>query len=555
MTMLAVARRTVRTLAFAALLVAAAGCGKGAPPTPANALPEPVEAILRDADRIELLSVRTTSFLDTGGAASDAFHGTTVLGRVDVTNPADRARLIESLHDSIEGWNGAAARCIFNPRHALVATAGDRTAEILICFECGDVETHCGDERRFLHLVPDTGAPFDDVLRAAGVPLAPGPGHTGDQTGDQTRDETPAAPPTLSATTAAAVDARLRALMDARKIPGLSIAVGRTDGTTHGSAQGLRWSATYGVADLASGAAITPDSVFPLGSTSKPLTALLLGQLVDEGRIDLDAPIATYVPTFRPPNASADAPVTARLAAGHLSGIRDYDRAKGEYDNATHFDSVRAAVEIFAADPLVSVPGSRYLYSAYNFVLLSAAIESAAGAEFLAALDERLVRPLGLTRTGPNRAPVPDLVTSYVTGFRGRIVAARVGDPSNKWAAGGLVSTPREMVAIGNAVLEGRVVTPETFTMLTTPQRLSDGSDSGAGYGLGWRRGERTLSDGRVVPVVHHGGTGPGSMSFFVLYPSEGLVVSMQANLLFEPFTAFSSEAFAIAEMILADGR
>jgi hypothetical protein len=69
---------------------------------------------------------------------------------------------------------------------------------------------------------------------------------------------------------------------------------------------------------------------------------------------------------------------------------------------------------------------------------------------------------------------------------------------------------------------------------------------------LGWRSGTRTLADGRSVPVAHHGGTGVGSMSFFVLYPSEDLVVSMQSNLLFEPFTAFAAEAFAVAESLLA---
>jgi CubicO group peptidase (beta-lactamase class C family) len=344
----------------------------------------------------------------------------------------------------------------------------------------------------------------------------------------------------LDATTAAALDERLRGFATGRRIPGLAVAVGWQDA--------VLWSAAFGVADLATQAPVTSESVFPLGSTSKPLTSLLLGQLVDEGRLDLDAPIQDYVPYF----PRKEWPVTARLLAGHLAGLRDYDHAAGEYDNTRHFTSVREAVQVFADDALLSEPGTRHAYSAYSFVLLSAAIEGAAGADFLTVLDERLVEPLGLQRTGPNRAPLPDLVTSYATGFLGRIVPARVGDPSNKWAAGGLVSMPLEMVRIGNAALAGRIVKPATFDLLTTPQRLADGSDSGAGYGLGWRRNERELADGRRVPVVHHGGAGPGSMSFFVLYPTEGLVVSLQGNLLFEPFTAFSSEAFAVAETILA---
>ncbi len=339
---------------------------------------------------------------------------------------------------------------------------------------------------------------------------------------------------------ASVLNERTQAFVADRRIPGLAVAVGLNGRVV--------WSATYGVADLGTLAPITPESVFPLGSTSKPLTSLVLGQLVEQGQLDLDAPIQRYVPYF----PVKEQPVTARLLAGHLSGVRDYNRAAGEYDNTKHFESVHEAVKVFADDPLVFEPGSRHAYSAYNFVLLSAAIEGASGTDFLTALDTRLVRPLGLKRTGPNRPPQPDLVTSYVTGYMGRIVPARVGDPSNKWAAGGLVSTPLEMVQVGNAVLAGRVVKPETFALLTTPQLLSNGTESGAGYGLGWRRSERTLADGRVVPVVHHGGTGPGSMSFFVIYPTEGLVVSMQSNLLFEPFTEFSAQAFFIAESVLA---
>ena len=352
----------------------------------------------------------------------------------------------------------------------------------------------------------------------------------------------PAAPPAaapagaLDAATAAVLDARVRAFAEQRRIPGIAAAVGRNDQVV--------WNTAVGVKDLETKAPVTAETVFPLGSTSKPLTSLVLGQLVEQGKLDLDAPIQTYVPYF----PKKDHTITARQLAGHLAGVRDYNRAAGEYDNTRHFNSVREAVEVFANDPLVFEPGTRYAYSAYNFVLLSAAIEGAAGSDFLTVLHERLVRPLGLERTGPNRAPQPDLVSSYTVGMMGRIVPARVSDPSNKWAAGGLVSTPVEMVRLGNAVLQGRVVSRATFELLTTPQALANGADTGAGYGLGWRRGTRTLADGRVVPVVHHGGTAPGGMSFFAIYPTESVVVSLQSNLLFEPFTAFAEEAFAIAE-------
>jgi len=336
----------------------------------------------------------------------------------------------------------------------------------------------------------------------------------------------------------------LREFMAEHRIPGLSVAVGQGGKVI--------WSAAFGVADLDSKAPVTPASVFPLGSTSKTLTSLALGKLVEEGRLDLDAPIQKYVPYF----PKKEHEITPRLLAGHLSGLRDYDMAAGEYANTRQFASVREAVGVFKDDPLVFEPGTRYAYSAYNYVLLSAAIEGASGRDFLTFLEERILKPRKLERTGPNHAPVADLVTSYVVGFGGFVVKAPDADVSNKWAAGGLVSTPTEMVRLGNAILKGKIVKPETFTLLTTPQKLKDGSDTGAGYALGWRSGQRKFaSSGRELRVVHHGGAANGAMSFFVILPEAGLVVSMQGNLLFQPFTDFSTEAFTIAEMFLDDTK
>ncbi len=341
-----------------------------------------------------------------------------------------------------------------------------------------------------------------------------------------------------------AAEQQLRAFLEKRRIPGLAVAVG-LDGQ-------VVYQQAFGVADLETKAPVTADSVFPLGSTSKAFTALLLGQLVEAGKIDLDAPIQTYVPTF-PPKSH---PITTRMLAGHLAGLRNYNRAAGEYENQKNFPTVEAAVGIFKDDPLEFEPGTRHSYSVYGFVLLSAALEGASGKSFFDLLEAQLSKPLGLSSTAPCRTTVPGLVTSYSAGMFGMPVAAPPTDLSNKWAAGGLCSTPLEMVRLGNAVLAGTVVRSETFTLLTTPQRLKDGSDSGAGYGMGWRSGTKKLgASGREVRVVHHGGTANGAMSFFVLFPAERLVISLQSNLLFEPFTDFSAQAYALAEIFLGQPK
>lgn len=337
---------------------------------------------------------------------------------------------------------------------------------------------------------------------------------------------------------------RLQAFMEKRRIPGLSVAIGHRGQ--------LVWAEAFGVADLAQKTPLTSDSVFPLGSTSKALTSLALGQLMEEKKLDLDAPIQTYVPYFPRKEHS----VTARLLAGHLSGLRDYDMQRGEYHNTREYSSVREAVAVFKDDPLLFEPGTRHAYSAYNFVLLSAAIEGVSGRDFLSFMQERIFTPQGMSRTGPDRRPaaLPGLVTCYLTGFLGVPTPASPLNVSNKWAAGGFVSTPSEMVRLGNALLQGQVVRPETFALLTTPQKLKDGGDSGAGYGMGWRSGRATLPvSGREIQAVHHGGTAHGAMSFFVLFPEVGLALSIHTNLLFNPFTDLSGEAFHIADLFLQD--
>lgn len=336
----------------------------------------------------------------------------------------------------------------------------------------------------------------------------------------------------------------LQALKESRAIPGLSVAVG-LDGQ-------VIWTQTLGFADLDLQEPITVHSVFPLGSTTKTLTSIALGKLVEEGKLNLDAPIQEYVPYF----PTKKFPLTARLLASHLSGLRDYDMMAGEYANTKHFASVREAVAVFVESPLLFEPGTDYHYSAYNYVLLSAAMEGAVGMDFLSYLQATVIKPLGLTRTGPilQDASTPDLVTGYTSGFFGRLEKAPFTDLSNKWAAGGFRSTPTEMVRIGNALLEGRVVSRKTFDLLTTPQRLSDGSPTGEPYALGWRSETRRFPGlARDVRMVHHGGLGNGSISFFVLFPDDGLVLSILGNRLFRPASEFFVTAFEIADLFLQE--
>lgn len=327
------------------------------------------------------------------------------------------------------------------------------------------------------------------------------------------------------------------------KLPGVSICV---------AYQGrLVWFDSRGFADLKRRTPLTPRHRFRIGSTSKALTSIAIGQLVEQGRLDLDASIQSYVPSF----PEKEHPITVRLLAGHQAGIRNYDFAAGEYNNTRRYRSVTEALNIFKDDPLLFEPGTRYSYTTYGYTLISAALERASGTDFLSYMEASVFAPLGMQHTSADdsQREAPDLVTFYaLSAFTGQIQEVRTLDSSNKWAGGGFVSTPTDLARLGNALINGEVLKPETLALLFTPQKLRDGNETGAHYGIGWRSGSRKLpSSGREVRIVHHGGTANGALSFLVLFPEENMVISMQTNLFFKPFWDFAKQSFRIAELFL----
>ncbi|MGW8283054.1 MAG: serine hydrolase domain-containing protein, partial [Gemmatimonadota bacterium] len=140
-----------------------------------------------------------------------------------------------------------------------------------------------------------------------------------------------------------------------RGVPGLSAAVG-IDGRIV-FAEGFGW------ADLENRSPATAATKFRIGSVSKPLTAAAIGILVERGKLDLDTAVQAYVPDF----PDKRWPVTSRLVAGHLAGIRHYDGE--EFLSTRRYETVSEGLEIFADDPLLFEPGERFQYSSYGWNL------------------------------------------------------------------------------------------------------------------------------------------------------------------------------------------
>src|SRR5439155_277861 len=186
--------------------------------------------------------------------------------------------------------------------------------------------------------------------------------------------------------------ARARALVCdklAGRISGLQVAVG-VDGK-------LVWSEGFGYADVARKIPVTAETQFRIGSVSKPMTAAAVALLYEQGKLDLDAPVQRYVPSF----PDKGVPITTRQLAGHLAGIRHY--RGDEFLLNRRFTSVLEGLTIFQGDSLLFPPGTKFSYSTYGWNLISAVVEAAAGQDFLSYMGRNVFRPLGMTHTAADR--------------------------------------------------------------------------------------------------------------------------------------------------------
>jgi serine beta-lactamase-like protein LACTB, mitochondrial len=298
-----------------------------------------------------------------------------------------------------------------------------------------------------------------------------------------------------------------------RGIPGLAIAVA-VDGR-------VVFAEGFGYADLEQRVPAWPATKFRIGSISKPLTAVALMRLVEQRKIDLDAPVQKYVPSF--PDKGAR--ITPRLLAGHLAGIRHYK--DDEFLIAKHYNSIVEGLKIFAGDPLVAPPGTKYSYSTYGFNLLSAVIESASGETFLDYMQRHVFDALGLAHTtaDENRLLVDQRSRFYSRATGGGLENAPYVDNSYKWAGGGFLSTPEDIVRFGSAVLHPGFLSADSLKVLFSSQKTTDGQETN--YGIGW--GIQKSESGQRI-YQHSGGSVGGSCQMIV-YPETRVVVALLTNL------------------------
>jgi serine beta-lactamase-like protein LACTB len=290
--------------------------------------------------------------------------------------------------------------------------------------------------------------------------------------------------------------------------PGLSVAI---------AAEGrLVWSESCGFADRGRRRKVSRGTQFRVGSLSKALTAATVARLSQAGRLNLDASIRDYIEEFP---SSGPAP-TVRQLGGHLGGIRHYEGA--EAINTKHYSSVNDSLRVFIDDPLVAPPGDEFHYSSYGFNLLGAAVETATGTQFGAAVTATTLRPLGLTRTSVGRPAAGGTRFYEITEAR-RAVPAPYIDLSDRYPSGGFLSTAEDLVRFGVGVSTPSFLDERSQALLFTSQRTRAGDRTG--YGLGFEVGESP-----VGPVAGHTGNVVGGTAALLIHPRTRVVVALVTN-------------------------
>lgn len=337
----------------------------------------------------------------------------------------------------------------------------------------------------------------------------------------------PAAPDTAPVTgdsALATADQLAREAYASGEFPALGVAV-RIGGETVYE-QALGW------ADIGASRALTTETPMRIGSVAKPLTATIAARLVDEGVVSLDKSMAESGVDF--PAHYAD--VTLRQLLSHTAGVRNYGLCLcfpvWEFYSKKMYADAREAFGHVADSPLLFEPGSDFAYSTYNYVAAGALLTALADESYPALLERTVTRPLGLSSTTVDTpANAGDAAVPYaVDGSRYK--RAFPVNNSNKWAGGGLLSTPGDLAKLAGAWLANGYISAATRAEFLEPQRIASGDVNPQYYALGWRHHDsaRMFDGERPVRLLHHGGTGVGGTAFLAAIPDYDVVIAVITN-------------------------
>lgn len=289
----------------------------------------------------------------------------------------------------------------------------------------------------------------------------------------------------------------------------------------------------YGVRDLSTKAAVTPQTMFAIGSVTKQFTCTAMLMLAEQKKLALTDKVSKYFPKL---TRAGD--ITLKDLGGHLSGYRDYyplDFVDREMQKPATADDI---ITEYATRPLDFEPRSRYSYSNTGFLILGRAIEKASGETYGAFVQKHIFSPLKLGRTAYEPAISGDMASGYTSFALSDPIPAEPEAKGWAGAAGAIWSTPSDLLTWDLSVLNHTLINSESYGVLATAQRLTDGRSSGYGCGQG-------VNDRGAAVVLSHGGAVAGFVAQNTIIPATRSAVVMLSNTDFSPIGALNQEIVA----------
>jgi D-alanyl-D-alanine carboxypeptidase len=286
----------------------------------------------------------------------------------------------------------------------------------------------------------------------------------------------------------------------------------------------------YGLADREASTPASAETIYPVGSISKQFTAAAVMKLVESGRIDLDTPVTSYVPEYRPTSGTSP---TIRQLLQQTAGLLAWDDlpegraflAQAPGAEALDLDRI---VRLLGPVPPLFAPGTWWSYSNSNYSLLAKAIENVTGAPYERHIDRALIEPLALRSTGECASARIEHASNHAMGYEWvdgayalRPMTAAKGRAFA--GAGGLCSTASDLAHWTRALVDHEVVGAPSFRQMTTAAQVTSGFTAPYGFGL-------SLVPLLDRPAIWHMGVMAGFVTVVAYVPEADLILVAIAN-------------------------
>jgi CubicO group peptidase (beta-lactamase class C family) len=319
-----------------------------------------------------------------------------------------------------------------------------------------------------------------------------------------------------------AIDTYIENFVAENQIPGLALSIVHDNEVVY--TQG------YGITGP-DGTAVTPQTPFALGSVSKPLTALAVMQLVEAGKIDLDAPIQTYLPWFTLADLEEAKQITIRHLLTHTSGFSGMAGSKGMISNDMSDTALEAGIRELADTSLNRPVGQSYAYANPNYDILGLIVQTVSGQSYESYIEDHIFTPLEMANsyTSKAEAEANGMAVGHTYYFGNPTVFDDAPHPRRSLPSGFLISSAEDLGHYLMAHLnEGRygdvqILSPEYIALMQQP--AIEYGNNGMSYALGWRT---NVVGGE--PSVRHGGDAPNFHGDLAFSSARGWGVAVVIN-------------------------